>query len=269
MRPNCLFGLLLGLSSSVIGQAQGRLDGRLRPRLDSLLERLRVAGHSPWLVGEIRNTVAELASSVSDGPLTHRLAGRPAGAAGSDSVWEPSGWLGVMSDAAPLMERSRNGVVLTYHRFPRIIGVTPNSPARLAGVRSGDILLAYNDTPVVDRPVNLTQLLRPGRKLAITVRRDGAERRYDVIVAAAVDSGFQTNPKPFGCAIDRCDRRQLARADLLRERGVVLPSAGSKIATELSPLDADLGRAFGVSTGLLVLAATSIDGGHVDSLQPG
>jgi S1-C subfamily serine protease len=46
-------------------------------------------------------------------------------------------------------------------------------------------LIAYNGTDVVGRPLNLSQLLIPEKKLGVTVRRDGETKEFAVTVAKA------------------------------------------------------------------------------------
>ncbi len=57
------------------------------------------------------------------------------------------------------------------------------SPARAAGIEVGDRIVAVENERMDDfRDVQDAILLYPGRTLAITVERDGAERRFDVPV---------------------------------------------------------------------------------------
>jgi C-terminal processing protease CtpA/Prc len=49
----------------------------------------------------------------------------------------------------------------------------------------GDMLIAYNGVDVVNRPLNLGQLLVPDKKLSVTIRRDGETKDFSVRVARA------------------------------------------------------------------------------------
>ena len=64
-----------------------------------------------------------------------------------------------------------------------VAGFSEISPARAAGIEVGDRIVAVENERVDDfRDVQDAILLYPGRTLAITVERDGAERRFDVPV---------------------------------------------------------------------------------------
>jgi regulator of sigma E protease len=64
-----------------------------------------------------------------------------------------------------------------------VAGFSEISPARAAGIEVGDRIVAVENERVDDfRDVQDSILLYPGRTLAITVERDGAERRFDVPV---------------------------------------------------------------------------------------
>jgi hypothetical protein len=94
------------------------------------------------------------------------------------------GWIGITLDA-PCTVEARGGDV--YWRFlsqPEIVSVDPSSPAERAGIRRGDVLLAY-DGQDVRREIAMNRLLRPGRtvRVRVRVRRDKEVRDVPVTVA--------------------------------------------------------------------------------------
>jgi membrane-associated protease RseP (regulator of RpoE activity) len=97
------------------------------------------------------------------------------------------GWIGINAGGAPLREEIHGDgqYFITYFAYPTIVTVDGQSPAERAGIMQGDTLIAYNGTDVVGRPLNLTQLLIPDRKLGVTVRRDGETKDFTVTVAMA------------------------------------------------------------------------------------
>lgn len=97
----------------------------------------------------------------------------------------PLGWIGITPQGPVRETISSEGDVIEYYAYPSIIAVDPESPAQKAGIEVGDVLIAYNGVDVRGRPINLTQLLVPDRKITITVRRDGVLREYAVIAARA------------------------------------------------------------------------------------
>jgi len=65
-----------------------------------------------------------------------------------------------------------------------IAGVLNNSPADVAGLKAGDILLAINEKPVVDSAgmLNLIAVLKPQQKAALKILRDGKEQNVSVLI---------------------------------------------------------------------------------------
>ena len=98
----------------------------------------------------------------------------------------PQGWLGFT--AALAVNRfwyDALGQYVEYFEYPTIVEIESNSPASRAGVRVGDLLLAYNGLDVRRQAINLTQLLVPGREVSVRVRREGESKEYEVRVEKA------------------------------------------------------------------------------------
>jgi serine protease Do len=72
---------------------------------------------------------------------------------------------------------------MRYFGYPDVVSVEPNSPAERAGITRGDQLIAYDGADLRDREINVTQLFQPSRRLRVTVRRDGDEREFPIIVS--------------------------------------------------------------------------------------
>ncbi|MEO0629803.1 MAG: PDZ domain-containing protein, partial [Planctomycetota bacterium] len=95
------------------------------------------------------------------------------------------GWLGVTLEALTpddadfmgLSDRPVQGVLVT--------GVEPDSPADLAGIEQGDIILAADGRPAeeVSRLINTIALSGPDREIELITLRDGAERRVRATLA--------------------------------------------------------------------------------------
>ena len=98
-------------------------------------------------------------------------------------AFAPTGWLGFVTQGPSQQSFDRSGQHVIYFAYPQIITVDPSSPAERAGIVQGDTLVAYDGLDVVNRDFNVTQLLRPDRKVSITVRRDGDTKDYVVRVA--------------------------------------------------------------------------------------
>ena len=93
------------------------------------------------------------------------------------------GWIGVNAEAPHTRLIVRNdSAYIRYLSYPEVVSVEPNSPAERVGITRGDQLIAYDGADLRDREINLTKLLQPARRLRVTVRRDGEERDFAVIV---------------------------------------------------------------------------------------
>ena len=124
------------------------------------------------------------------------------------------GWIGINAEAPHTRLIVRNdSAYIRYLGYPEVVSVEPNSPAERVGITRGDQLIAYDGADLRDREINLTRLLQPARRLRVTVRRDGEEREFPVIVG-----------KP---PLQVMERRVLSvpggALDGLPERVVVLP----------------------------------------------
>ena len=94
------------------------------------------------------------------------------------------GWIGITLDAPCTVEARDGEVFWRFLEQPRIVSVDPSSPAERAGIRQGDVLLAY-DGQDVRREIAMKRLLRPGRTVRVRVRaqRDNEVRDLPVTVA--------------------------------------------------------------------------------------
>jgi C-terminal processing protease CtpA/Prc len=93
------------------------------------------------------------------------------------------GWIGINAEAPHTRLIVRNdSAYIRYLSYPEVVSVEPNSPAERVGISRGDQLIAYDGADLRDREINLTKLLQPARRLRVTVRRDGEEREFPVVV---------------------------------------------------------------------------------------
>ena len=177
------------------------------------------------------------------------------------------GWIGINAEAPHTRIVRDDSAYVRYFNYPEVISVEPNSPAEQAGIARGDQLVAYDGVNLRDREINLTRLLQPSRRLRVTVRRDGDERDFSLVVtrppqrvmgrmwASIPDINVDTAPNVVVVA----PRMPMPMtAPRMRRGGVVLfnqmdpesaPIAGAKL-TEIH--NDDLGHIFGVSSGVLV-----------------
>ncbi len=152
-----------------------------------------------------------------------------------------------------------------------VANVEKNSPAQKAGVESGDVILHYNDKPIVDSsdlPVVVAKS-KPGSEATLTIWRKGAERQVPITVgelepekAAVVAASGAAPTGKLGLAVQDLTTQQ--REQLEVTGGVVVGSAQGPAA-----------RA-GIQRGDVVIAVNGVEvesasqfTGLVDKAQPG
>jgi membrane-associated protease RseP (regulator of RpoE activity) len=102
------------------------------------------------------------------------------------------GWIGITLDAPCTVEARGGDVYWRFFDHPEIVSIDPNSPAERAGIRQGDVLLAY-DGQDVRREIAMNRLLQPGRtvRVRVRVRRDNEVRDLPVKVAPVRDLAWR------------------------------------------------------------------------------
>ena len=176
----------------------------------------------------------------------------------------PQGWIGINVEAPHQRIVRGDSSFIRYFSYPEILSVEPNSPAERAGISRGDRLVAYNGADLRDREINLTKLLQPSRRITVTVRRDGDEREFPIVVAKApprlVERRLLTMPdEPTAMArgvvvMPRGGARvQTAPRARVTVFGTMDPSSAPVAGANLSEIhDEAFGHIFGVSDGVLV-----------------
>jgi C-terminal processing protease CtpA/Prc len=209
-----------------------------------------------------------------------------------DQQARPRGWIGLVAQGPGLNQRVEGGELLVrYFAYPRVLSVDPSSPAQRAGIVPNDTLIAYNGDDVTEGDISLTRLLKPNAKLSVRIRRDGKTREFAVTVAAAPmrivqrrddesrareqwviatvpeAPGFPRMPAlaPNAPSVTRVSVRTpigpLAPLPPMmpssaREDGSFALSFGNGVAgAQLSTIGEGLGKALGVSGGVLVTTA--------------
>ncbi len=114
-------------------------------------------------------------------------------------MWpHPTGYLGVTFTCPLRRHVGPSGVMLTHYQYPVVESVEPGSPAQQAGISTGDTILSYDSQDLLGREISLNTLLRPGARVAVALRRNGAVRTVRVRVATRprtfTDSSFGAPP---------------------------------------------------------------------------
>ena len=81
-----------------------------------------------------------------------------------------------------------------------VSNVTPDSPAERAGIKRGDIIIAFNNEPIVDsRNLSLkVSMMAPGTKVTLKVFRNGGEQEIPVTLAELPATAGEGGPAAQG-----------------------------------------------------------------------
>lgn len=192
------------------------------------------------------------------------IAGPPDGPPDLKQMLAAKGWIGITTAGVSVHnDWTADGHLVQYLDYPPIVSVVPRSPAQVAGILAGDTLVAYDGFDVVAHPVNVSRVLTPEKRIAVTVRRDGENRALTLVVARPPNAVFKRfNPddgpdylfEPFFPLGD--PTRVVAAGFGSRGRG---PGAGQLFifttgvfGASLSTVSADLARKFKIERGVLV-----------------
>jgi C-terminal processing protease CtpA/Prc len=143
---------------------------------------------------------AQIASARAMANVTRALAGQQR-ALTFMSTRAPRGYLGVTLSGEQNTEL-RDGKVYTIYESPLSIElVVPDSPAARAGLVAGDTILAFGKL-AVPGAVPLADVLTPGERLPVKIRRDGRDRTVTVVVGESQSNarGFTFSLSPNGSA---------------------------------------------------------------------
>jgi C-terminal processing protease CtpA/Prc len=87
-------------------------------------------------------------------------------------VRKPEGWLGVATTGISMYDRQGDGPqVVRYMEPPVVESVDPGSPADRVGLRTGDVLIEIGGLPLLRRDIVFAELLRPGQRIEVKLRR--------------------------------------------------------------------------------------------------
>jgi S1-C subfamily serine protease len=91
----------------------------------------------------------------------------------------PRGWFGVTVSDSGLIDERGNPF---FNGYPRVTSVERGSPADLAGVRPGDVLVTFNSHDMKGNSLALRDLLEPGMNFVVRLRRGEATREVRGVI---------------------------------------------------------------------------------------
>ncbi|GIX22563.1 MAG: serine protease [Gammaproteobacteria bacterium] len=147
------------------------------------------------------------------------------------------GWLGVLIQ--PLTSDLAESFGVKPGEGVVVADVSEDSPAAKAGLKQGDIIVAYQGRPVRDvgQLRNAVSLTPPGTKARVTVLRDGKRRELTVTIgrldeAVATAGGGRAQVDALGLTVAPLDEDTAALLDLEAGEGVLVQAveAGSVAA---------------------------------------
>jgi membrane-associated protease RseP (regulator of RpoE activity) len=287
------------------------MDPSLRARIDSIMALNRLLQDAPLLSPasvklhqEIESMTVEMMtkdrSRFGDSGGTQKMFFRKTDMLGQGGLRCWKGWIGINTAPVPRDQLMKgDSCYERYYVYPPIISVEPDSPAQRAGIVRGDVLVAYGGVDVLSRPLNITQMLEPDTKLVVTVRRDGEDRDFNLMVARAPEriearrSAFGDMPPfPFGIQVERTLKTlgdepggtgALAGAIMMGARGFDPASAPSLVrplivyaggvtgvfGATLMTLKPELAKTLKLETGVLVTEVADDAPGYRAGLRTG
>lgn len=153
--------------------------------------------------------LAQIASARAMANVTRALAGQQRALTFSTRTM-PRGYLGVTLSGEQNTEL-RDGKVLTVFLSPSVIEtVEPGSPAARGGLESGDTILSFGKH-TMPGAVPLVDVMIPGERLTIRLRRGGRERAMTVQVGTRTEYTYSLSPayvgsvgSSFSCSGEDC-----------------------------------------------------------------
>jgi len=147
----------------------------------------------------------------------------------SPPVETPTGWLGVrLSDEGIFNE---SGAAF-FDRYPVVSNVEPGSPASKAGVRPGDVLLAFNSHDMRGGALQLSNWLKPGAAFELRVRRNESVRLVRGVLGRRPEGWEQR----VVVQVSPAEQLLLGRSPDERAAGGQLQQSGVRVQTEVSTL---------------------------------
>ena len=93
----------------------------------------------------------------------------------------PEGYLGVTFSDVSIAKKNNEPAMYDFGGRPVIYSVDPGSPASVAGLKTGDVLVSVGGQDA-RRPIALSNILKPGSQVAVRVTRDTHAMEFGVLV---------------------------------------------------------------------------------------
>ena len=172
--------------------AQLLMTTQLQARASQALDALRSGQAAEANRSQVEAVVRQLREQVEQATQRSQVL-RTQLASLCDRNSKPQGYMGITFSATMSADAGASGgEVFRFSENPTVETVEPGSPAERAGVAKGDEILLIDGQSLVGRDIVFTQLLRPGNRLPLRVRRDGDTRDVLLVIKQrppSLDSG--------------------------------------------------------------------------------
>ncbi len=166
---------------------------------------------------------------------------------------EPTGWFGVrIKDNAMMTD---DGTAF-FDAYPVVTHVDANSPASKAGVRSGDVLLMFNNHDMRGGSIELTQWLKVGAPFVLKIRRNDRTRILRGTLARRPADWEQKMVVEMTQQMSVKDQLAMRSGSLSRDPMTGVMGVRSRVPTP-APLPTVLAPALGWGSGVYPFAGAS------------
>ncbi|MDD2309719.1 MAG: DegQ family serine endoprotease [Desulfuromonadaceae bacterium] len=146
------------------------------------------------------------------------------------------GWLGVsIQQVTPDLAKSFG---LSGEKGALISGIIPGSPAEKGGLKAGDIIMDF-DGKKIQEMNELSRMVAAapvGKKVALTVMRDGKEKKVTVVIErlkeSGADNGEEAIQDKLGLTVKELNKELAERFQLKETTGVVVTDLKSDGAAQ-------------------------------------
>ena len=172
--------------------AQLMMVTQLQARASQALEALRYGQAADANRSQVEAAIRQLREQIDQATQRSQVL-RTQLASLCDRNAKPQGYMGITFSATMRADARASGAeVFRFDENPTVETVEPGSPAERAGVTKGDEIILIDGRSVVGRDIVFNQLLRPGARLPLRVRRDGDTRDVLLLIKqrpTSLDSG--------------------------------------------------------------------------------
>jgi S1-C subfamily serine protease len=197
--------------------------------------------------------------------------GEMSGGMGGRAVMVPRGWIGLNLQGLKSEFLNQGHDLVEYLDYPSVVSVDPSSPAARAGIVPGDVVVAYDGFDLRTHRLDLAQILRPERTVAVTVRRDGETREVPIVVShVPTDIMRKRDQEVITVAKHMAETSDgtTLRAGGFGSTNFLFMSNGW-FGVTLTNVNADLSRALKLDRGVLVTDAPEGSPGYRSGLRAG